>query len=159
MLDAEHLWRLIMQRVADEKPNLESYLRSGRPVAGERDEFTVEYTQQDAWAADLASRADNQAYVGRVLSEVAGREVTFRIRRTASAPGERGAGRRAAAESAKGASSSSGTPSGQGPTSRQAAVSEVMANPMVKDALTVFGGEVMEVRDLGTGGDRRNDDG
>jgi DNA polymerase-3 subunit gamma/tau len=159
MLDAEHLWRLIMQRVADEKPNLESYLRSGRPVAGERDEFTVEYTQQDAWAADLASRADNQAYVGRVLSEVAGREVTFRIRRTASAPGERGAGRRAAAESAKGASSSSGTPSGQGPTSRQAAVSEVMANPMVKDALTVFGGEVMEVRDLGTDGDRRNDDG
>ena len=44
----------------------------------ERDEFTVEYTQQDAWAADLASRADNQAYVGRLLKEVAGRDVTFR---------------------------------------------------------------------------------
>jgi DNA polymerase-3 subunit gamma/tau len=158
MPDAEHLWRLIMQRVADEKPNLESYLRSGRPVAGERDEFTVEYTQQDAWAADLASRADNQAYVGRVLREVAGREVTFRIRRTASAPGERGSGRRAAAESAAGPSSSIGTPSGPGPTARQSALTEVMANPVVKDALTVFGGEVMEVRDLGTSGDRRNDD-
>ncbi len=155
--DPERLWRLVMQRVADEKPNLESYLRSGRPVCGGQDEFIVEYTQQDGWAADLASREDNQVYVGRVLRELAGGNVAFRIRRAPGAPGDRAPARRAATEAKTAPPAGSGTPGGPGATSRRNAVTEVMANPVVKDALTVFGGEVMEVRDLGADGDRRRD--
>jgi len=33
-----------------------------------------------------------------------------------------------------------------------------MAHPVVKDALAIFGGEVMEIRDLGRREDRREDE-
>jgi DNA polymerase-3 subunit gamma/tau len=157
MPDADHLWRLVMQRVAEEKPNLESYLRSGRPIAGEG-ELTVEYAQQDAWAADLASRDDNQAYVGRVLRELTGRDTAFRIRRVADSPNDAASGRRASLERAEPRAPSGRTPGDRGTVSRQSALSEVMAHPVVKEALTIFGGEVMEIRDLGRREDRREDD-
>jgi hypothetical protein len=158
MPDAEHLWRLVMQRVAEEKPHLESYLRSGRPIAGGQSEVAVEYAQQDAWAADLASRDDNQAYVGRILRELVGRDIAFRIRRTADVPGHGASGQRASSERTETPAPAGRPPGDRGTASRQSALSEVMANPVVKDALTIFGGEVMEVRDLGKRGDRREDD-
>ncbi|MEW6683858.1 MAG: DNA polymerase III subunit gamma/tau [Nitrospirota bacterium] len=159
MPDADHLWRLVMQRVAEEKPHLESYLRSGRPIAGGESELAVEYVQQDAWAADLASRDDNQAYVGRLLKELVGRDVAFRIRRAADAPRDGAPGRRASSERTDTRAPIGRTPpDDRGTESRQSALSEVMAHPVVKDALTIFGGEVMEIRDLGRRGDRREDE-
>lgn len=160
--DAGNLWGLVMQRVADEKPNLESYLRSGRPVMGREGDLVVEYPQQDAWAADLASRDDNQAYVGRVLREVAGRDIAFRIRRTADAPEGAAAGRRAPADPPSDRTADRMVPAQpqderDGPP-RRSVVTEVMAHPVVRDALTIFGGEVMEVRDLGRRDDPRDGD-
>jgi hypothetical protein len=147
-----------MQRVAEEKPNLESYLRSGRPIAGGDGELAVEYAQPDTWAADLAARDDNQAYIGRVLREIAGRDIPFRIRRNADAPGGVGSERRAASERTEDRSASGDTLGERGTVPRRSKVTEVMAHPVVKDALTIFGGEVMEVRDLGRRGDPRESD-
>jgi DNA polymerase-3 subunit gamma/tau len=159
--DADQLWQLVMHRVAEDKPNLESYLRSGRPTASGDRELTVEYTPSDAWAADLASRDDNQEYVGRVLREVAGRDVSFRIRRIADAPEGPAPGRRASSERAAARAEDRSVPA-QVPSGdvvpRRSAVTEVMAHPVVKDALTIFGGEVMEVRDLGRRGEPREGD-
>jgi DNA polymerase-3 subunit gamma/tau len=151
-VDADRLWTLVMQRVAEEKPNLESYLRSGRPVPAGADELVVEYAAADVWAADLAAREDNQSYVARVLREAAGRDVAFRIRRHAGLPAvasERPAVR-AGAESA--------SPGGAG-SSRRAVVADVLSHPVVKDVLEVFDGEVMDVRELSEPGERRDAEG
>jgi hypothetical protein len=156
--DPGNLWGLVMQRVADEKPNLESYLRSGRPVMGREGELVVEYAQQDAWAADLASRDDNQAYVGGVLREVAGRDIAFRIRQTADAPEGAAAGRRAPTGPPPDRTVPAQAPDERDAAPRRLAVTEVMAHPVVRDALTIFGGEVMEVRDLGRRDDPRDGD-
>lgn len=156
--DTGNLWGLVMQRVADEKPNLESYLRSGRPVMGGEGELVMEYAQQDAWAADLASRDDNQAYVEGVLREVAGRDIAFRIRRTADAPEGAAAGRRAAAGPPPDRTVPAQPQDERDGAPRRSAVTEVMAHPVVRDALTIFGGEVMEVRDLGRLDDPRDGD-
>jgi hypothetical protein len=148
--------------VADEKPNLESYLRSGRLTNGGEGELVMEYTSQDAWAADLASRDDNQTYVARVLREVAGRDISFRVRRTTDAPGGAASAGRVSSEPtgdrSEDRSASVQTLGERGTVPRRSAVTEVMAHPVVKDALTIFGGEVMEVRDLGRREDPREGD-
>ncbi|MFZ5877470.1 MAG: DNA polymerase III subunit gamma/tau [Nitrospirota bacterium] len=156
-VDADGLWAVVMQRVAQEKPNLESYLRSGRPVAAGSDELVVEYAPADVWAADLAAREDNQSYVARVLRESTGRDVAFRIRRQGGSPAG-GARPTAAAERPAARAGAESASSGDAGSSRRAVVADVLAHPVVKDALEVFDGEVMDVRDLNESGERRDGD-
>jgi hypothetical protein len=151
------LWAVVMQRVAEEKPNLESYLRGGRPVPAGADELVVEYAPADVWAADLAAREDNQSYVARVLRETTGRDVAFRIRRHGGSPAAGARPTGAAERPAARAGAPDASPGGKG-SSRRAVVADVLAHPVVKDALEVFDGEVMDVRDLNESGERRDDD-
>jgi DNA polymerase-3 subunit gamma/tau len=153
--DAERLWAAVLARVADEKPNLESYLRSGRPVAAGAGELIVEYTAADVWAADLASREDNQSYVAKVLCDVAGREILFRIRRNAESPAG-GASSAPAGPRPASRASVAGETGGREGSSRRTVVADVVAHPVVKDALEIFDGEVMEVRDLSERGTERD---
>ncbi|MFZ5862201.1 MAG: DNA polymerase III subunit gamma/tau [Nitrospirota bacterium] len=152
-LEPDRLWGLVMQRVAEEKPNLESYLRSGRPVAAGADELIVEYEPADVWAADLAAREDNRSYVARVLREATGCEVAFRIRRRGGSSAG-GARPTAAAERPAPRAGAEKVSSGSASPSRRAVVADVVAHPVVKDVLEVFDGEVMDVRDLNESGER-----
>jgi DNA polymerase-3 subunit gamma/tau len=156
-VNADRLWSVVMQRVAEEKPNLESYLRGGRPVPAGADELVVEYAPADVWAADLAAREDNQSYVARVLRETTGRDVAFRIRRHGGSPAAGARPTGAAERPAPRAGAPDVSPGGKG-SSRRAVVADVLAHPVVKDALEVFDGEVMDVRDLNESGERRDDE-
>jgi hypothetical protein len=155
-VDADRLWTLVLQRVANEKPNLESYLRGGRPVAAGAGELVVEYGSADVWAADLASREDNQSFVARVLRDVAGRDLTFRIRRNVDSPA---GGAAPAAERPVARADAESASVGREGSSRRAVVAEVLAHPAVKDALEIFEGEVMDVRDLSELRERRDAEG
>ncbi|MEO5657680.1 MAG: hypothetical protein ABIO65_11660, partial [Nitrospiria bacterium] len=140
--DLQDVWRHTLKRVLDEKPNLGSYLEAGHLKGGGPDEIVLEYDAHQVVFGEMVSKEDNRVYVSRLLRELSHRELVFRVASssgTGRAVVDRSGDRRA------GAGARVPTP----PTpSRRSAVSEVVGHPLVKEALDVFGGEVMEVRDM-----------
>lgn len=142
-VEAEERWRLTLKRVLDDKPHLGSYLEAGRLTPGGANEIVLEYDAHQVVFGEMASKEENRAYVCRVLRDLFHQEMAFRVisRRETRSVADRPADRRAGAS---GASASDGAP-------RRPAVADVVGHPLVKEALDVFGGEVMEVREIPRG--------
>jgi hypothetical protein len=83
--------------------------------------------------------------------------MAFRIRRHAGSPAGGVRPAASAERQAPRAGAQSASPGGASPA-RRAVVADVLAHPVVKDALEVFDGEVMDVRDLSESGERRESD-
>ena len=130
--DVEMLWERMVSRALHEKPNLGSYLQAGHVTGPRPNEVVLEYGANHAVFGDMVSKEENLAYVVGLLRELGGKEMTFRVR--------------ALPKSMRDESRSSER--NEIKTSRRQRVSEVLAHPSVKEALDVFGGEVMEVRDI-----------
>ncbi|MBI3607381.1 MAG: DNA polymerase III subunit gamma/tau [Nitrospirae bacterium] len=142
------LWQRALRRAMDEKPNLGSYLEAGRVMGGGPDEVVLEYDAHQAVFGDMVSKEEHRAYLTSLLKELAQRDVAFRIRSAGSGrKGEARGGDRAAVPEPRSERVPGQSPP-QGATSRRRIVSDVLAHPLVKEALDVFGGEVMEVRDI-----------
>jgi DNA polymerase-3 subunit gamma/tau len=134
--DIENLWQRAMKRAMDEKPHLGSYLEAGRVRGGGSDEVVLEYDSSHVVFGEMVSKEENRAYIARLLRDLSQRDVAFRV---SASPGPAREGRPAGAAGR--------TPPGES-SSRRQVVSEAMAHPLVKEALDVFGGEVMEVKDM-----------
>src|SRR3990172_7109985 len=134
--DIENLWQRAMKRAMDEKPHLGSYLEAGRVRGGGGDEVVLEYDSSHVVFGEMVSKEENRAYIARLLRDLSQRDVAFRV---SASPGPAREGRPAGP---------GGRPAPREPPSRRQVVSEGMAHPLVKEALDVFGGEVMEVKDM-----------
>ena len=144
----QELWQRTLRRAMDEKPNLGSYLEAGLVIGGGPDEVVLEYDAHQAVFGDMVSKEEHRAYLTSLLKELAQRDVAFRVRSAGSGrKNEARSGDRVAAQQPR----AERLPSESVPresTSRRRVVSDVLAHPLVKEALDVFGGEVMEVRDI-----------
>ncbi len=145
----EQLWQQALRRTMDEKPNLGSYLEAGRVMGGGPDEVVLEYDVHQAVFGDMVSKEEHRTYLAGLLKELAQRDVTFRVRSAGSGlKDEARGGRRDRLAAPDLRAERSGGPPPQAHSGRRRIVSEVLAHPLVKEALDVFGGEVMEVRDI-----------
>ncbi len=138
--DIENLWQRAMKRAMDEKPHLGSYLEAGRVRGGGGGEVVLEYDSSHVVFGEMVSKEENRAYIARLLRDLAQRDVAFRVSASPGPPREGRADERAAGGTGR-------TSSRESPSRRQV-VSEALAHPLVKEALDVFGGEVMEVKDM-----------
>jgi DNA polymerase-3 subunit gamma/tau len=135
--DIENLWQRAMQRAMDEKPHLGSYLEAGRVRGGGGDEVVLEYDSNHVVFGEMVSKEENRTYIARLLRDLSQRDVAFRV---SASPGPAREGRPAGAAGRP--------PAPRESPSRRQVVSEAMAHPLVKEVLDVFGGEVMEVKDM-----------
>jgi hypothetical protein len=86
---------------------------------------------------EMVSKEENRTYIARLLRDLSQRDVAFRV---SASPGPAREGRPAGAAGRP--------PAPRESPSRRQVVSEAMAHPLVKEVLDVFGGEVMEVKDM-----------
>jgi len=130
--EVEMLWERTVSRALNEKPNLGSYLQAGRITTRGPNDVVLEYGANQTVFRDMVSKEENCAYIGGLLRELGGKEMIFRVR--ALPIPIQNEDRLPGRSDAK--------------TSRRQLVSDVLAHPSVKEALEVFGGEVMEVREI-----------
>jgi DNA polymerase-3 subunit gamma/tau len=125
-------WHSVLERLHQAKPNLASYVEQGRLVeAG--DPLVVEFDDTNAFAVGLIQKGDNEALIGRIVAEVFGapRRLKWSI----------GASKRVAERAAERAA----VPASE---RRQTLLEQSLAHPVVREAIDVLGGEVVDVRDL-----------
>ena len=128
-------WEHFVERMAATHPNIASFLERGRLVEMESDEIVLGYAKTESVARAMLEKEDNLRVIRAVAEELAGRPVTVRIAElTESAPA--------------------------GPTMAEARAARrqeettllferTRAHPLVKEALALFGADVVEVRRLG----------
>jgi hypothetical protein len=149
--EIEALWQRALQRAMDEKPHLGSYLGAGRVGGGGADEVVWEYEASQGVFGEMVAREENRTYLVRLLRELSNREIAFRVR---PCEGLRRQDRSPVSGEVpnRGTHRTGGEPvAAPEKPSRRQLVSEVVAHPLVQEVLDVFGGEVMEVKDLKPG--------
>jgi DNA polymerase-3 subunit gamma/tau len=128
-------WEHFVERMAATHPSIASFLERGRLVEVAHDEVVLGYAKTESVARAMMEKEDNLRVLRSVVEELAGRPVTVCIAElTDSAPA--------------------------GPTMAEARAARrreettllferTRAHPLVKEALALFGTDVLEVRRLG----------
>ena len=128
-------WEHFVERIAETHPSIASFLERGRLVGMESDEIVLGYAKTESVARAMMEKEDNLRVIRSVGEELAGRPVMVRIAElTESAPA--------------------------GPTMAEARAARrreettllferMRAHPLVREALALFGTDVIEVRRLG----------
>lgn len=128
-------WEQFVERIAAAHPSIASFLERGRLLDLKREEVVLGYARTESVARAMMEKEDNLRVMQSVAESLAGCPVTVRITElTASAPA--------------------------GPTMAEARAARrqeeatllferTRAHPLVKEALALFGADVVEVRRLG----------
>ncbi|MBM4123276.1 MAG: DNA polymerase III subunit gamma/tau [Nitrospira sp.] len=125
-------WDALLERVESLDPSLAPFLAQGALAGIDGSQVTLGYPKTASLALNRVLRDDARQLVERICTEVAGRPVRLRIIELADeqAAGPSIAQARATKERDQ----------------KQALMERTRAHPLVKQALEVFGGELVEVR-------------
>ena len=129
-------WEQFVDHIAATHPSIASFLERGRLVEMEHDEIVLGYAKTESVARAMMGKEDNLRVIRSVGEELAGRPVTVRIAElTESAPaGPTMAEARAARQREE----------------QTLLFERTRAHPLIKEALALFGADVVEVRRLGS---------
>ncbi len=125
-------WELIQERMAIAHPNIGSFLERGTLVNVKDHQVTIGYSKADTVARALIEQEDNLHTLTNLCAEVTGRPI--RVRVIELADGQPVGPSRAEVRAAKAQSQ------------KLALLERTRSHPLVKQALDIFGGEVVEVR-------------
>ncbi|MEX5214274.1 MAG: DNA polymerase III subunit gamma/tau [Nitrospiraceae bacterium] len=128
-------WEQFVERIAAAHPSIASFLERGRLLDLKGEEVVLGYARTESVARAMMEKEDNLRVMQSVAESLAGRPVTVRITElTASAPaGPTMAETRAARRQEE----------------ATLLFERTRAHPFVKEALALFGADVVEVRRLG----------
>ncbi len=124
-------WDRLLHHIGGSHPQIGLFLGMGVPVNIEGDDVTIGYPESASMALDRMQKEETHRLVARACSELTGRPVRLRIVTLSEEdPALAPLKARAAQERAD----------------KQALLEGARAHPLVKQALELFGGEVIEVR-------------
>ncbi len=125
-------WDRVQDQVEAQHPNIAPFLGRGFLVGVEGNQVTIGYSKADTVARGVIERQDNLQTLAAVCQELAGRPVRVRVIETVEgqAVGRRRTEVRAAAAQEQ----------------KVVLLERTRAHPLVKQALALFGGEVIDVR-------------
>jgi DNA polymerase-3 subunit gamma/tau len=125
-------WDAVQEAVATSYPNIGPFLEAGRFLGMEGGVVTIGYPKQATLARARLEKADNLLALAELCEQHSGRPVRVRVVELTESdpPGPTMAQERAAKEQDQ----------------RLVLFERVKANPMVKQALEIFGAELAEVR-------------
>jgi len=127
-------WDQLLQRVVTSHPQVGLFLEMGIPLKVDGDELTIGYPETASMALDRMRKEDSLRLVAGICAEVIGQPVRLRVveLREDDPAGVSAFQARAAKERA----------------GKQALLEHARAHPLVKQALEIFGGDVIEVRQV-----------
>ncbi len=125
-------WDRVQDQVEAQHPNIAPFLGRGFLVGVEGNQVTIGYSKADTVARGVIERQDNLQTLAAVCQELAGRPIRVRVIETVEgqAVGRRRTEVRAAAAQEQ----------------KVVLLERTRAHPLVKQALALFGGEVIDVR-------------
>ncbi len=133
----EERWTEVLKRILHDRPNLASYLEKGRlkpwTARDGRDAVVLAYDEGSAFLADRIQKDEARAAIESVIREVFGRPVGLKIIQM-----ERSVEEREPQKQKKNL---------QAEKNRARVRHEAMSHPLVKDALNILGGDVIDVRE------------
>lgn len=127
-------WERLLQRVAGAHPQVGLFLEMGRLVKVQGDEMTIGYPTTASVALDRIQKEDNLRLVAGVCAELVGRPVRLRVVELTE-------------EHPDGLTRFQ-TRIAQEQEHKQALLERTRAQPLVKQTLEIFGGDVVEVRQV-----------
>ena len=116
-------WDELIDKVKEKKPNIGSYLEQGELVRSSEGELTIGFSGSSSFLIDLIERDDNKKILKNLINDICHRDMHLKFVKI----------------SANADSGNSGIRNGAG----------VDMNPLVKDALDIFGGKLLGVRKIG----------
>jgi len=130
-------WGIAVKRLIQEKPNVGSYLEKGVvqewACEDEKDILVIGYDEGAAVFADFIQKEETQPVIASVLREVFGKRVELKVVRR-----ERSADERQQLKIKQ---------DQQTQQQRKRIQQETLAHPLVKEALNILGGEVIDIRE------------
>ena len=120
-------WEDVIRRIQKEKPSLASYLEQGTLVNFMKDGISLGYPANADFLVDLIQKEEHQQIIKDILKELFGHSVKFSLIRLEQKP-----------VSPKGA---------QDPLKKKKIKEETLAHPLVKEALNIFGGEIIDIQE------------
>ena len=115
-------WDELINRVKEKKPNIGSYLEQGELVRSSEKELIIGFSDRSSFLIELIEREDNKKVLKSLINDICHREIHLKFVKI----------------SANADSGNIGIRNGAG----------VDINPLVKDALDIFGGKLLGVRKI-----------
>jgi DNA polymerase-3 subunit gamma/tau len=125
--EAHPRWEEVIGQIREEKPSLASYLEHGTLVSFSADRIQVGYPENAIFFMELVKKEEHQQIIKTVLERLFGRPVPFSLTRL-----ERGA---------------SPPPKKPDPAKGKKIKQETLSNPLIREALDIFGGEVVDIQE------------
>jgi DNA polymerase-3 subunit gamma/tau len=113
-------WDELINRVKEKKPNIGSYLEQGELVRSSEKELIIGFSDRSSFLIEIIEREDNKKVLKNLINDICHRDIHLKFVKI----------------SANADSGNSGIRNGAG----------VDMNPLVKDALNIFGGKLLGVR-------------
>jgi DNA polymerase-3 subunit gamma/tau len=130
-------WGVVVKRLLQEKPNVGSYLEKGVVQewahGNEKDILVIGYDEGAAVFADFIQKEENQPVIASALREVFGKPVELKVVRR-----ERSAAERQQLKLQH---------DQQSQQQRKRIQQESLSHPLVKEALNILGGEVIDIKE------------
>ncbi len=115
-------WEELVHKVKERKPNIGSYLEQGELVRSSEGELTIGFSGSSSFLIDLIEKDDNKKILKNLINDICHRDMLLKFVKIP----------------ANAVSGNSGIRNGAG----------VDMNPLVKDALNIFGGKLLGVRKM-----------
>ena len=129
-------WARVLRHLLQEKPNLGSYLEKGvvqELVHGQgQDTLVIGYDDGSAFFMDLVQKEENRRVIVSAIQEVFQRPVQFKIVKVERPPRDPRQAKLKRDEQEQ---------------HRKRIKQETLAHPLVKEALNILGGEVIDIKD------------
>ena len=115
-------WEELINRVKEKKPNIGSYLEQGELVRSSERELIIGFSDRTSFLIEIIERDDNKRILKNLINDICHREIQLKFVKISTNANSR----------------NSNMKDGAG----------VDINPMVKDALDIFGGKLLGVRKI-----------
>jgi DNA polymerase-3 subunit gamma/tau len=119
-------WTDVIQRIREDKASLASYLEGGTVQEVTNEAVTLGFSGKSVFLIDLIQNDENQRIIRDTMTSLFGRPVELKLVRLETPVS---------------------TPSPPDGRKKEKIRREVLSNPIVKEALDIFGGDVVEIRD------------
>ena len=132
----EKVWETVVDRVIKEHPNIGSFLEMGTLVAIEQNQIVIGFPKSASVACSRIQKEENRRLIIRFLKEIIQRTIQIRVIELTDQQTLQPSVRQARAKRQE--------------TEEQALVAEAKAHPLVKEAIEIFGGDVVAAHRIPT---------
>lgn len=124
---ARPMWEDVIQRVRGEKPGLASYLEQGKLLNSEEGSITLGYPKNAEFLVHLIQKEEHQQIIKSTIKELFGHPVKLKLDILET----KQENRKPKVDTLK----------------QKQAQQEVLSHPIVKEALNIFGGEIVDIHE------------